>query len=108
MSRLTSPVLPAVARLLTELGENIRTARLRRGLSAELLAERAGLSRPTLRSLERGDPSVTLGACANVLHSLGLHKDLALLARDDGLGHKLQDLKLGAPRRASRKAGDGT
>lgn len=103
MAQRTSPLLPAVARLLQDFGENVRRARLRRGLTAELMAERAGMSRPTLRSIERGDPGVTLGACASVLHSLGLHRDLALLARDDELGRKLQDLQLSTPRRAPRR-----
>ena len=102
MPRLTTLPLPAVRRLLRELGENIRLARLRRNLSAALVAERAGMSRPTLRSVERGDPGVTLGAVANVLHSLGLEQDLARLARDDELGRKLQDARLEVRQRAPR------
>lgn len=96
---------PAVGRLLRELGENIRLARLRRGFSMELVAERAGMSRPTLRAVESGEPGVTLGSYANVLHSLGLHEDLALVARDDVLGRKLQDAKLPTRRRAPKRAG---
>ena len=98
MPRATTPTLPAVARLLAELGENIRLARRRRGLSAELVAQRAGMSRPTLRAVERGEASVTIGAIANVLHCLGLEKDLALLGRVDVVGHQLQDAALGPPK----------
>ncbi len=74
MRRLSSPPMPVVGRRLAALGENIRLARRRRRLTATLLAERAGMSRPTLRSIERGDAGVTLGAVANVLHSLGLER----------------------------------
>ena len=93
---------PAVQRLLTELGENIRLARLRRKFSAALVAERAGIARNTLRAIENGDPKVTLGAYANVLHSLGLEKELARLGRDDELGHRLQDAGLSVRARAPK------
>ena len=106
MSRPTSPTHPRVERLLAELGENIRLARRRRGLSAQLLAERAGMSRPTLRAVERGDAGVTLGAVANVLHSLGLEGDLAQLARTDERGRELQDAAL-APRPGKRAKPSG-
>ncbi len=103
MTRRTTPLMPAAERALRELGANVRLARLRRRLSAELLAQRAGISRPTLRAIERGDRHVTLGVLANVLHSLGLEKDLAAIALDDELGRKLQDAGLEPKRRAPKR-----
>lgn len=114
MGRKTAAPLPAIARALAELGQNLKLARQRRGFTAELVAERAGMSRPTLRAVERGDAGVTLGAVAGVLHTLGLEADLASLGRDDALGRKLEDAKLEArarvnPPRSKRptRAGDG-
>jgi transcriptional regulator with XRE-family HTH domain len=103
MARRSSAPLPRVSRLLAELGQNIRLARTRRQLSAELMAERAGMSRPTLRAIERGDGGVTLGAVANVLNSLGLADDLASVAREDELGRQLEDAELQTTRRVRRR-----
>ena len=103
MGRTTITPLPALRHLLTEVGENLHLARLRRKLSATQVAERAGITRPTLRAIERGDPSVSFGAYAGVLFCLGLEQDLASLARDDELGRKLQDAELTMKRRAPRR-----
>src|ERR1700692_2684216 len=94
MGKKTSPQTPKLAALLRALGENIRLARLRRNLSATMLAERAGMTRITLASIEKGEPTVSLGAYANVLFSLGLEQDLYHLAKDDEFGRKLQDTGL--------------
>ena len=102
MAKTTPAILPALRRHLQELGENIRLARLRRGFSAELTAERVGISRPTLRAIERGDGSVSMGAYASVLQTLGLEKTLTGVAHDDVLGRKLQDLNVKARKRAPR------
>lgn len=103
MSRPSSPPLPRVSRALTELGRSIRLARTRRGLSSTLLAERAGMSRPTLRAIERGDAGVTLGAVANVLNSLGLIEDLGRVAQVDTIGRQLEEAKLDAKQRVRTK-----
>lgn len=104
MPRKSSQPLPRVGRILADLGHNVRLARMRRRLSATLVAERAGMSRPTLRAIERGDAGVTLGALANVLNTLGLAESLAAVASDDELGRQLEDAQLDAKQRV-RKSG---
>ena len=89
--------------MLQTLGENIHLARLRRDLSSEQVSERAGISRNTLIKIERGDEGVAIGMYFRVLIVLGLQDDLLLIARDDVLGRKLQDIGLTTPRRASKK-----
>lgn len=99
-----SPVLlPRIKRILTELGENIKLARLRRKLSSEQVAERAGISRSTLISIEKGYEGVGIGYYLNVLHVLGLENDFLLVAKDDELGRKLQDIGLVVKKRAPKK-----
>lgn len=93
---------PSETRLLTELGERLRLARLRRRLTTATVAERSGISRPTLAKVERGDPSVTLGTYLRVLATYGLDGDLEMLAKDDLLGRRLQDLALPVRRKGVR------
>ena len=102
MGRKRQVILPSLQRLLAELGDNIRLARLRRRFSTTIVAERAGISRNTLRAIEQGAPNVTFAAYVNVLLCLGLEKDLKLIARDDELGRKLQDANLPLRARAPR------
>lgn len=102
MGKKKSYALPSLQRLLGKVGENIHLARLRRNFSAAMVAERAGIARNTLRAIERGESSVTLGAYANVLLCLGLEKDLGLIAQDDALGRKLQDAGLSIKARATK------
>ena len=104
MSKKATVILPQTQEILIQMGEQIRLARLRRHLSAELVAERAGISRMTLSNIEKGSPSVAVGSYAAVLHALnGMDKDLLLVAKDDELGRKLQDLDLPTRRRAPKK-----
>jgi len=99
--------MPETARIMASVGEQIKMARLRRRISAELAAERAGISRATLWAVEKGSPSVSIGIYAAVLHALnGMDKDLLLIAKDDELGRKLQDLQLPIRKRAPQKRGD--
>lgn len=95
-------LLPRAQKPISVLGENIKLARLRRKFSAEQVAERANISRPTLVSIEKGNPNVTIGAYVKVLFVLGLEHDIAEVANDDKLGRRLQDAKLLVRERAPR------
>lgn len=100
----TSPLLiPRLARILKTMGGQIKLARLRRKLSSEQVAERAGIGRSTLVKIEKGHPGASVGHILNVLHVLGLEKDFLLLAQDDELGRKLQDANLEPKKRAPKR-----
>ena len=104
MPKKTIVLLPETEKILEQMGLQIKYARLRRKLPSELVAERAGISRATLVSIEKGSPSVAMGCYAAVLHALNyMDKDLLLVAKDDELGRKLQDLDLPVRKRAPRK-----
>jgi len=96
-------LLPKQKRILQELGENIKLARLRRRLSADQVSTRANIARKTLWSIENGYSTVNIGAYLQVLFILGLEKDLVNIAKDDDLGRKLQDSKLIVKERAPKK-----
>ena len=95
MPKKSIVLLPDTKNILEQMGMQIKYARLRRQITAELVAERAGISRATLVAIEKGSPSVAMGCYAAVLHALNyMDKDLLLIAKDDELGRKLQDLNL--------------
>ena len=102
MKGVKTILLPKLTKMLEEMGGNIKLARLRRKLTTEQVAERAGISRSTLWQVEKGLASVSLGTYAQILFVLGLEKDIQLIAKDDILGRKLQDAELTVGRRAPK------
>jgi len=66
----------AGATSLTTLGERLRRERKRQKVTAVAASEAAGLSRVTLHRIERGEPSVAVGAWVAVADALGLAFDL--------------------------------
>jgi len=72
-----SPPLTALAdRRLAAFGRRIHARRKALKVSATTAAEAAGMSRMTLHRIERGEPSVTMGAYMNALAALGLDVDV--------------------------------
>ncbi len=94
MAKKIAPLLPSTDELLFQFGDRLHVARLRRRLSAKQVAERAGMSPMTLRSLERGGSGVTMGAYLSVMQVLGIEQDLNLLGKSDPIGRELQDSQL--------------
>lgn len=87
-------LFPKHQKIMGQVGENIKLARKRRKLTTIQVAERADINRATLYQVEKGNPSVSMGAYFNVMRVLGLQDDFLKLASDDELGKKLQDLNL--------------
>ncbi len=87
-------LLPKHQKIMEQVGENIKLARKRRKLTTIQVSERAGIDRKTLYQIEKGKPSVSIGAYFNVLRTLRLQDDFLKLAADDEFGRKLQDLAL--------------
>lgn len=79
---------PKTRPALERLGQDVRNARLRRGIAVADLAVRAGTSPSSIARLERGDPGVAIGTLADVLVVLGLLERLAdvIDIRKDDLG----------------------
>ena len=69
-------------KVLEQLGDNIKLARTRRGYTQILISERSGLSRHTIRNIERGDPKVSIGHYLVVLSMLGLKEDFSKVASE--------------------------
>lgn len=103
MKERTIIILPRLQKILIHVGEQIKLARLRRTLTAEQVAERAGINRTTLWNIEKGSSNVAMAAYAQVLFVLGLEKDLLKLADDDEMGRKIQDSEIIIKQRGPKK-----
>jgi len=83
VSKISKSPPAAVEDILNRLGRNIRTARLRRKLSREELAERIGISRYVLADIEKGKPTTAIAAYLGALWVLGLLRDMREVADPD-------------------------
>lgn len=91
MAKRIPPTHPRVQRQIEALSQRLRAARMRRSMTQEVMAERVGVSVPTIAKLENGDPSTSLATVLRVLTVLGLAGDIDLIAAQDTLGRELQD-----------------
>jgi len=104
MPKRTPPIHPGARRQLVALGQRLRAARLRRDLTQGMLAERVGVTVPTIAKLENGVATTSLSTMLRVLQSLGFAADIDAIAAVDEQGRALQDSKLSraAPKKTMR------
>ncbi len=101
MPKKKPSLTPEAEAVLSELGKNLRLARIRRNITLQAGADAADISLPTLWQIERGSPSVAIGSYVKVLATLGLVRDLKPVAADKTLVRKLQAAETRAARRAA-------
>lgn len=90
-----SPLLPsATLAALIGLGQTIRVRRRTLGISVVTAAQAAGMSRVTWHRIEKGEPSVTIGAYLSALAVLGLQLEATL---PGGAATKQTDTKAWIP-----------
>jgi len=90
-------ILPTgVRRSLSKFGHDLAVARRKRQLTIGMMAERTGLAKSTYARIEKGDPTVRLGAYAMALFILGFGEALGNLtdARRDDEGLLMDEERL--------------
>lgn len=103
MAKKIITLLPSTKEILEKMGQRIRRARLRRNISAGDVARKAGISKFTLASIEKGVCTVSIGAYAAVLAVLELDEDFGLIAVDEIGKKQFWNQNLKKRERASRK-----
>lgn len=73
--RRPSPI--KTRRAAEQIGDHVVAWRKLQHLTADQVCQRAGISRPTLRKVETGDPTVSFESVLNVLRALGRLDSLA-------------------------------
>lgn len=97
ISKLAAPA--AVTSAVQQLGANVATARVRRGLRQEDLAKKAGISKVTMNRIEAGALGTGIGAYTAVLWAMGLQDAVERLADPDD---DIEGITLEAARRPLR------
>jgi transcriptional regulator with XRE-family HTH domain len=109
VQKLSTHATPQEAeKLIARLGEHIKIARKRRGLTMEEMASRMYVTRKTLSRLEKGETGVTLAVLAAALWVLGLEKELEKVAlpESDAVGIFRERQRLPKRVRISKPADD--
>lgn len=99
---LTAPPY-AVEQALKRLGANLRTARLRRNLTVEEVAQKIGTGRRAVLDAEKGKPSTSIVIYAALLWALDLLAPLETIA-DPGRDEEGQRLALARERERARES----
>jgi len=103
MARKALTLSSSTEKILEKMGERIKRARLRRNTSIEELAQKATIGKSTLSLIEKGIPTVSIGAYAAVLSVLELDEDFGLIAVDEVGKKQFWDQNLKKRERASKK-----
>lgn len=92
---LNTDSLPiSIRQAVKALGENISMARRRRRQTQADVAARMMVSLPTVRRMEKGDPSVSIAIYYTALWALGLLNEVRGIAKpDDDESARLLDLE---------------
>jgi hypothetical protein len=87
---------PLTRRTLTKLGQDLATARRKRHFTVAMMVERMGVATNTYRRVEKGDPTVAMGAYAMALFVLGFGNALGDLVdpKRDDVGLQLDEARL--------------
>lgn len=100
----TRPLSSKARRTARTLGDYVTTFRRLQGLTAEQVADRAGISRNTLRKLEHGEATVGLDVFLEVCRVLGA-LDFVIAGMnpyETALGQSLAEKNLELPKRVRR------
>lgn len=104
------PIYPKATEMAKHFGNVIRDWRLKESITMDQMSQKAGFTENTLRSLEDGNTSVSIGKYLQVLFLLKIENEFFTLMKDSYLkANKNKKEKNSTPiKRASKKGKDST